>query len=96
MKRTLVLLATAEGADILTTLYGLTHGTHEANPTSAVVIATVGLGAWALAKSWPIPAVVIVGTLYKGQHREMFFKGARIGALMLLGVVASNVLTVLR
>lgn len=92
MVRTLALLAAAEGGDVLTTWYGIAHGFREAQPTSAAVIAAMGLTFWAFWKSAPLVATVGVGSLIPAEWRAIFLRGVRVGALMLLGVVASNVL----
>jgi hypothetical protein len=98
LKRTLALLAAAEGADVLTTWYGLAHGAHEGNPTSAVVIAAAGLSTWAALKFYPVVLTGLFGFFMEPwpRHRELFLKGIRVGSLMLFGVVASNVLMVVR
>ena len=92
MLKTLALLAAAEGGDVLTTWYGIAHGTREANPESAAVIATVGLIGWASWKTTPLLLAGVVGSFIPASHRGIFLAGVRIGALMLLGVVVSNVL----
>lgn len=93
LKRTIALLAAAEGADVLSTWYALAHGAHEGNPVAAMLgpvlfvalkFATVPLVAW-LAATAPTP---------KG--RRFVLGATRIGAYMLLGVAASNVLVALK
>lgn len=95
MIRTLALLAAAQTGDLLTTWYGLTHGAHEANP---VTLAAVGFGGWAVIaflKLGTVPATGLATALLPQSWRPLWLKGVRVGALMLFGVVAANVLVAL-
>lgn len=95
MKATLALLAAAEGADVLTTWYGIGHGAHEASPTSAAIIAVSGLAVWAAYKLLQVVAASLIAAGLTGKFRAVFLAGIRVGALMLCGVVASNLLVIL-
>jgi hypothetical protein len=95
MKRTLALLAAAEAGDLLTTWYGLTHGAHEANPATLAAVAFGGWAVVAVVKLGTVPVVALATQCLPESWRAHWLKGIRIGALMLMGVVAANVLVTL-
>lgn len=92
MVRTLALLAAAQLGDLLTTWYGLAHGAQEANP---VTLAAVAFGGWAVIafiKLGTVPVVAAAAWCLPESWAGLFLKGVRVGALMLFGVVAANLL----
>lgn len=93
MFRTLALLAGAQGADLLTTWYGLGHGAHEGSPATLAAVAAFGWAGVAVVKLGSVPVVAGLGYIAPSERsRAIFLKGVRVAALMLLGVAASNVL----
>ena len=96
MLRTLALLAAAQCADLLTTWYGLAHGTHEANPATLAAVAAFGWAGVAFVKLGCVPAAGTLAYLAPDDRtRALVLKAVRVAATMLLGVALANVLVVL-
>ena len=89
MKRTIAFLAAAEAADLLTTWYGLAHGSRELNPLGVQLIA-IGPLALVAYKVVPVAYAAVVGAILKGDSRTFWIKGVQFLAFLTSLVAAFN------